>query len=251
MASRATWVWDRPDADELVEWSRREGVEEVFVAVGAAPEDATDPWLREVVRAAHDHGIRVAALGGDAGWIDRPADALGWLRRVLSVDLFDGVHVDIEFWARTDWGSRRQEIIRGYLVLLESLAAACHLPLEADLRASLDDERAPAGEPLYVAVMRIADAATVLSYRNKVAGVDSISSLGLAPLRAAGSTGIRCRLAVETQYLGDDPVSRKQTFHHLGNKALATALREVDEVHAGVAAYAGVAVHDFRNWRGL
>ena len=252
VSGRATWVWDRPEVDELVDWSQRHGVAELFVAVGAGTDPASDPWLREVVRAAHSASITVAALGGDQAWIDKPRDALGWLARVLAADLFDGVHVDVEFWARDDWGPRRSEVVVGYLALLEALAASpLPLPLEADLGASLDDVRTPSGERLYLAVMRIVGAATVLTYRNTVSGPDSISSLGAAPLRAAVSAGIRCRLAVETQWLGDDPVSRKQTFHHLGRQALETALGKVDELQAGVPSYAGIAVHHYRSWRAL
>lgn len=248
---RATWVWDRPAAGQLVEWSVRHDVAEILVAVGPGPDHASDRWLREVTREARRAGIKVAALGGDRGWIDEPTAALAWLRRVLATGPFDGVHLDVEFWARSDWTSRRPEVIRGYLALLGSLAPACPVATAVDLGASLDDVRTPSGEPLYAAAMRLVDAATVLSYRNTVSGPDSIASLGAAALAAAASARIPCRLAVETRYLGDDPVSRKQTFHHLGSKALSTALRQVDELHATVPSYAGVAIHDYRGWRAL
>ena len=116
----------------------RHDVAEILVAVGPGPDHASDRWLREVTREARRAGIKVAALGGDRGWIDEPTAALAWLRRALATGPFDGVHLDVEFWARSDWTSRRPEVIRGYLALLGSLAPACPVATAVDLGASLE-----------------------------------------------------------------------------------------------------------------
>ena len=76
--------------------------------------------------------------------------------------------------------------------------------------------------------MTVLDAVTVLSYRNTVTGPDSITDVAASALASADTAGIPCRLAVETQDLGPDPVARKQTFHGLGKAALDHALGEVD-----------------------
>ena len=251
-SKRATWVWTRPAAKTLVSWAAKQKLAELFVYVGpdlATSRDLT--WVRSVVAQAHSSGIRVAALGGDTAWIDDPAQAVAWQRSAVSTGLFDGVHVDLEPWTRGDWDTRRSEVVAGYLDVLAQLAGATTLPLEADIAFWLHQVPTASGSPLDEAVMRRVDAVTVLSYRNTATGPDSITDLGAHELATAVAVGIPCRLAVETNYLGADAVSRKQTFYGLGITALTRALATVDGVEAGSAAYNGIAVHDYAGWRAL
>ncbi len=251
-AGRATWVWNRPPARTLVSWAVKQNLTELFVYVG--PGLATSPdltWVRSVSDQAHAAGIRVAALGGEPSWIDRPQDALTWQRSALSTGLFDGVHVDIEPWTRTDWDASREPVVAGYLEVLGQLAAATSLPLEADIAFWLHTVPTADGTPLDRAVMSRVEAVTAMSYRNTVTGADSITDVGAHALASADAAGIPCRLAVETNFLGDDAVSRKQTFHGLPLRTLTKALAAVDAAESGAPAYHGVAVHDYAGWRAL
>lgn len=248
---RATWVWDRPDPEELVRWAVGRGVGELFVHVG--PRLGTSPdlaWVRSLSPRARAAGIRLAALGGDPSWVLRPGDALDWQKGALTTGLFDGVHVDIEPWRRDDWESRRPELVAGYVEVHRRLAATTTVPVEADIAFWLHEVESAAG-PLDVALMREVAAVTVMSYRTTATGPDSISAVAERALATAGEVGIGCRLAVETRHLGDDPVSRKQTFHGLGVAALERAMGAVDAHHAETAAYRGIAVHDHAGWRSL
>ena len=249
---RATWVWTRPAAKTLVQWAVKHRVAELFVYVGPGVASSPDlKWVRSVSTQAHAAGIRVSALGGETTWIDTPAAALAWQRSALSTGLFDGVHVDVEPWTRTDWDSRRADVVAGYLEVLRQLATDTTLPLEADIAFWLHEVPTSTGTPLDEALMRIVDAVTVMSYRNTATGPDSITAVGAHELATAASAGIPCRLAVETNYLGPDPVSRKQTFHGLGRTALDNALAAVDSAEAGVSSYNGIAIHDYAGWRSL
>ncbi len=251
-AKRATWVWTRPPAKTLVRWATQQKVAELFVYVGPGLASSPDlTWVRSVVTQAHDAGIKVAALGGEPSWVDNPSAALAWQRSALSTGLFDGVHVDIEPWTRSDWSTAQPRVVAGYLDVLSQLAADTTLPLEADIAFWLWQVPTASGEPLDQAVMRTVEAVTVMSYRNKATGPDSITDIGAHELATAAAAGIPCRLAVETNYLGGDPVSTKQTFYGLGARALAKALATVDSTEAGVASYAGIAIHDYDGWRAL
>ena len=137
-----------------------------------------------------------------------------------------------------------------YLDLLDRLEAATPLRVEADIAFWLDQVTV-AGERLDEAVLARVDAVTVMSYRNTVTGPDSITGIGAAALAAAARAGKPARLAVETNYLGSDPVSRKQTFHGFTQSQLAAALAAVDGAEAGSSAYAGMAVHDRAGWEAL
>ena len=251
-APRATWVWERPPPRDLISWVRGQAVRELFVAVRPGAQTPADlAWLHSIVERAHVHGIRVAALGGDPGWVDDPKSALTWLRTVLATRLFDGVHVDIEVWKHPGWTTRPVELGAAFVELLRQLAAASPLRLEADIAFHLHTVSTTSGESLESAVMRVVDAVTVLSYRNTVSGPDSITDVARSAVTAASRRGVPCRLAVETKYLGPDPVDRKQTFHGLGRAALDDALADVDRRLVDVAVYRGVAVHEYATWRVL
>ncbi len=199
---------------------------ELFLAVTADLGQSDDlPRVREVVRRAHAAGVRVSALGGDAGWVDEPEAAQAWLRAAVDVGLFDGVHLDIEVWTHPEWDSRRGDVVSAYLHLLTTLRAGCPVRFEVDLAHWLHEVTTQERRPLDTAVIGIADAVTVLSFRNTVTGPDSISTVAAPTLAHAKAHGRACRLAVETNDLGADPVIRKQTFHHLGRAKLLRAWR--------------------------
>ena len=249
---RATWVGSRPPAGELVPWAVRHGVSEIFLGVRPDIAPVSDVrWARDVVKAAHAADISVSALGGDEGWIDQPKQALCWARAVCAMHLFDGVHLDVEAWARTDWDTRRDEVVAGYVDVLRRLSATCPLRLEADLAVWLHMVPTASGTPLDEAVLRLVDAVTLLSYRNVPTGPDSITEIARLTLGKADRLGIPCRLAVETNDLGPGPVQRKQTFFGRGHAAMTSALEVVDAETARVPSYAGMAVHDLDGWRAL
>ena len=124
------------------------------------------------------------------------------------MQVFDGVHVDVEPWARTDWDTRRAEVVAGYVDVLRRLAATCPLRLEADVAFWLHEVRTSSGTPLDQAVLRLVDAVTVLSFRNVATGPDSIIDVARTSLAAADRLGIPCSLAVETNDLGPDPTAQ-------------------------------------------
>ncbi|MCW2867736.1 MAG: hypothetical protein JWR20_1924 [Marmoricola sp.] len=250
--ARAEWVWTHPSPRTLVDQARTEGVTELFVSVppdlGASP-DLT--WVRSVSERAHAVGIRVAALGGDPGWVDDPAAGVAWARSALATGLFDGLHVDVEPWVRADWTSRRAAVVDGYLEVLRRLQEASTLPLEADVAFWLDTVATSAGGPLDDAVAGLVDALTVMSYRTTATGPDSITAVGAHALATGAAHGIPVRLAVETHDLRPDPDWRKQTFFGQRRSAMALVTAAVDRASAGSPAYRGIAVEDHAGWTAM
>jgi len=245
------WVWDRPDPVSLVGFARNVGAQDMFVST---PGDlATSPdaaWFTSVSSRARSAGIRVHALGAETGWIDDPTSALAWQRQALATGLFDGIHLDVEPWQHSGWGSDREAVSAAYLDLLGSLAADTTLPVEADIAFWLN-EVSVGGQRLDEAVLERVDAVTVLSYRDTVTGPDSILGVADAALAAARRAGKPVRLAVETRYLGDGAVAQKQTFWGSSRRQLAAATAAVDSALAGHPTYRGVAVHDFAGWQAM
>lgn len=248
---RATWVWERPAPGSLVAWATAQWVGELFVAVPPSLGSAADlPWVRELSRLTHRRGLHLAALGSATEWVDRPAEAVAWARDALLTGCFDGVHLDVEPWSHPAWDADRDGVVARYLTLLDQVGEATTLPLEVDVAWWLHTVSSVEG-PLDAAVARRVDAMTAMTYRDTVTGPDSITDLGRQVLATTAAAGIPCRLAVETRFLGSDPVSRKQTFWGQGPAALAHALAGVDAASAGSPSYAGTAVHDEQGWRAL
>ena len=161
------------------------------------------------------------------------------------------MHLDVEPWLHAAWGGAGQAAMLGrYLDLLDQLGSATPLRVEADIAFWLDQVTVAEGR-LDEAVLARVDAVTVMSYRTAVTGPDSITALGAAALVAGARAGKPVRLAVETNYLGPDPVSRKQTFYGSTQTEVTTALAAVDAAEAGSASYAGMAVHDRVGWEAL
>lgn len=245
-------MWDRPDPETLVRWAVAQDVGELFVAVPRSRSTSSDhTWVRDVSRRAHEADIRVAALGSATEWIDRPAEAVVWQRDALATGLLDGVHLDVEPWLHPAWDTDRPRVVAGYLSVLEEVAGAAALPLEADVAWWLHEVATAEGVPLDAAVARRVDRLTAMSYRDTVTGPDSITDVGRHLLATAAAAGVPCRLAVETRFLGTDPASQKQTFWGHGPAALAEALVGVDAALADHPLYAGTAVHDEAGWRAL
>ncbi|WP_148574978.1 hypothetical protein [Nocardioides caldifontis] len=250
---RATWVWTRPAPRVLLRFAMRHGVRDLFLHVGPGFDTTPDRrWVRKVARLADGTGVRLHALGGDPGWTTDTAAAVAWQRDVLASGLFRRIHVDIEPWALPAWDTDSARLVTAYLRTLTALAdAGGAARLEADLPFWFHQLRTRDGVPVDRAVLRVVDAVTVMTYRTKVTGPDSIVGLGRPTLRSGVAAGKPVRLAVETRYLGDDPVAQKQTFHGLGRAALSRALRRVDRRARNLDSYAGISVHDVAGWRAL
>ena len=249
--ARAMWVWDRPGVPALVDFARRHGVRDLFVSTPGDLATSPDlPWFRSLRTSTSAAGIRLHALGAEVWWLDDHAAAAAWQHQVLATGLFDGVHLDVEPWLHPEWGSDPSALLTSWVALLQQSSAATGLRVEADIPFWLH-EHAVGGRPADEAVIGAVDAVTVMSYRDTATGPDSITGISRTALATAGRLGRPVRLAVETRWLGDDPVSAKQTFFGSTQRQLDRALADVDAATAGHPTYAGVAVHDHRGWSAL
>ena len=250
--ARGMWVWNQPTPKSLVAFAQARGISELFVSVpNNLPTSARLTWVKSVSKLAVPAGIRLQALGGDPGWIDDPAAAVAWQNAALSTGLFSGVHVDIEPWQRGDWDTDQARVVAGYVDTYDRLRAATTLPLEADVPFWLGTLSTGDGTALDAAVLARVDKVTVMSYRDTVTGADSITDVAARTLAAGVTAGKPVRLAVETNNLGSDPVSAKQTFYGSTEAAVNAALDQVDAAESGVASYAGMAVHDYVGYDAL
>lgn len=245
---RAAWVWRAEHPDALMNFAAERRLRELFVHVPVGVGTHPDlPDLVRLARAAHGRGMRVAAVGGDPGWLDDPAAVVTeWLATALGTGLFDGVHLDIE----PDLTGR--PVVDRFAAVVRAVAESVpsDIPLEADVRFWYPDVAA-GGRDLMSTLVSIVDAVTVLSYRNRTSGRDGSVALTRPTAGIVAAAGRRFRVGQETLDLGPNPDERKQTFHGRPRAEPETAMDVIDNAFVGMLAYLGTAVHDWRGYRRL
>ena len=251
---RAMWVWVWPDADSVVQLAQARGVQQLFVAV--PPDVASSSQLnrlRDLVSRARAAGLRVDALGGDAGWVDDPTWAVEhWVRPTLATGLFAGLHVDVEPWTTPAWTTQRSSTVTRYLAMLDRLVGASGgSPVEADIPFWFDEIQAGKRSTLDREVLRRVSGITVMAYRNTATGADGTIALSQAELAHGGAAGKPVRIGQETAYLGSEPTNEKQTFYGYTVTQMDAQLAQVDAAFSACASYAGVAVHDYTGYAAL
>ena len=252
-AARAMWVWDTSDARAIVALATSRGIGQLYAAVppnvGSSPKLAE---LRALVTLADAAGLRVDALGGDPGWVDNPSSVVtSWLKPALATGLFTGVHVDMEPYNTRAWTKNRKSVITKYLATLDAFrTAAGSTPIEADIPFWFDEVPAN-GSTFDREVMKRTDAVTVMAYRRLADGVDGTIALSANEIRSGAQLGRPVRIGQETNHLGDDPISVKQTFHGQTRTQMEVQLGLITAAYGGSPSFAGLAIHDAIGYAGI
>ena len=275
--TRSLFVWDSavtatPAARRaLVDFALERGIGRLFLdasAVGYRQSGAIEEHtaLADEVHAA---GIELFAAGGYPWWGVSDTAALpsqptghgeGWdfYEAIATSGVpYDGVLDDTEPYlaAPDDWQARTAERAQDYLDFLHGVRARTGaLPLFATIPfwydqdpaydLALDGEQAP--RPLNAHVAGIADGVVVMAYRDFARGAGGILEHTAGEL-ALGPTVI----AVETTYLGDDPVSDKLSFWQEGEAYMESELALVSRDLRREPNLAGFAIHDEPGYRAL
>lgn len=241
------WVWDTSNPEAVIELAAARRIARLFVAVPLdLPTSRQCGPVEQLVELARSAGIVVDALGGDPGWIDRPQWAVDrWLGPAMVSGLFDGIHVDVEPHGHPSWETDRLALVERFLALLSTFATACgpSLVLEADIAHWFEQIATPSGT-LDRDVMARVDAVTILAYRNTADGDDGTIALARTEVVRAAQLGRTTRIGQETNPLGSDPLSRKQTFDGWSLAAMDRQLTAVEAAFAEIGTVAGVAIHD-------
>ena len=249
--TRAMWVWDTSTPAATVDLAVSAGIDQLFVAV--PPNLATSsqlPNIKALSGRARAAGIRVDALGGDPGWVDNPTWVVTyWLKPAKSSGLFTGIHVDVEPYSTSAWGTDQATVVSTYLALLDKLKAnAGTYPIEADIPFWFNTIHAVAStgaaSTLDREIMKRTAGVTVMSYRNTAAGTDGTLDVATPALAAGAALGKPVRLGQETNYLGATAVDTKQTFYGWTRTAMEAQLAQVNSGASASATYAGLAIHD-------
>ena len=255
--SVAMWAWNWSDSAAMVRFAEANGVSEIFAYVAPGFTDPTYiPWgwsqpqlpLEESLSAdAAAAGITVYAMGGDPSWVLNPTYGTDWATEALATGLFEGIHVELEPWALSSWGTDRYGTIDQYLAELTGIHAVAQgygVPDEISIPYWLSMYSTSTGVPLDVAAMQHADAATLVTFFNTVS---QIESFGRAELAAARSVGVPLRFAAEANE--DSP--SWLSFYGDTLAQFDSAIGRVNRDMAGTPGYVGIAVEDYQGWSAM
>ncbi|QKJ20610.1 hypothetical protein [Microbacterium hominis] len=240
--ARAAWLWAEASAparpDELAAFAARHTVREVSVSV---PWNGPTRGTAAHVRALAARGIAASALGGTPEWTMDAASAVTWTERALRGGLFTGIHLDIEPWALPDWPADADPLLDRLVRTVRAVAdSAGRVPIEIDLPGWLARTHPEA----FVALVRAADAITIMAYRDTAAAIlaEAAAAVEIAETRARSFR------------IGVDAVPALEpgtTFADDGADALARHTAVVAATLARHPEFCGIAVHDLAAWRAL
>ncbi len=279
-APRAIWTWEaesyamleRPAAlDEALRFFGEKKIDTIYLYADAYRGRnllADQPQLyRRAIRRMHASGQRAYALLG-SGYLHTEryvlpahhAEAVAMLERVLDYnktaapeERFDGVNLDIEPHILDEWGSRKMELLAGFLDMSRALMRAKArsgqaieigpaIPFWLDgIELEWQGKRKPVSEH----VQDLYDYVALMDYRDHADGGDGLIAHASDELRYGESIGRRVLIGVETA----PNEIRKVSFHHLDEQAME---RELNKTAAGVnkmRSFGGFVIHHYQAYR--
>lgn len=280
-APRAVWTWEGSSyamlespavADEALAFLQRKRINVVYLYADAFQRrnlvEQQPQLYRAFIRNAHARGIRVCALLGS--WYlsteryvlpRHQRKAVAMLQRVLDynaaaapVERFDGVNYDIEPHLLDEWeDATRPRLLRGFLDMTAAMLEARRksgqtlvigpaMPFWWDgIALEWRGVRRPVSEH----VADLTDYVTLMDYRNRAEGRDSILSHAEAEMAYADRTGKRVVIGLE--FNPAEPA--KLSFHGMGEAAFEREADKVEAAYRKRPAFDGFVFHHYLGYR--
>jgi hypothetical protein len=264
-AITSLWAWGNsvdPAADNrglgeagmapqaIADFASAHGIGTVFLSVPwASNQGAIASWLAASVDDLHAEGIRVAALGGDSGWLAEPQLAAEWMSDAMQAADFDAVELDIEPWS----GVANPDFATITPALDDTIDAVRSVadgrPVGIDLPwwlATTDYD----SSTVFSALLPHVDSVAITAFADHADGSDGIVALAAPAVALASAAGLPFTIGVET----DTPAvagGAQFTFYDSSNDTFSTETAKVRTAFAGTPGYAGVSVEHLLSWSAL
>lgn len=280
-ATRAVWTWEQPStamvrspavADEALAFLRRKHLTALYLYADAFEgrhllRDEPQRY-RDLIRAAHASGIRVYALLGSwylhteryvlpafqSAAVAMVQTVLDYNAAAAESERFDGMNYDIEPHLLDAWeASTRASLLRGFLDMTAAMMAAKRrsgqsLPIGPAIPFWWDGivvewrgVRKPASEH----IIDITDYVTLMDYRNRADGSDSILSHAMDELAYAERVGKRVEIGLE--FNPTEPA--KLSFYGLPEASFERATATVEAVIGMRPGFGGFVFHHYEGYR--
>lgn len=270
--TKAIWVWDfyeaasNPDKiTELLQFLKEHDINLLFIGTRRTLPDQPETY-EELIRRAHEQGIRVFALVGRAQWALEPyhREAVEELRQVLAYNerypwaKFDGIQYDIEPHTLPEFKTKRGSVSYQYIQILRRIAreiAASGETLEfnaaipcwyATGEGRVIVETGGERKPLSYFVLDIVDSVSIMAYRDTAERQIRDSQ---AELDYAASIGKKVYIAAETNPSNGRSIPMEITYFHRGMEYMKQQLHAVAYYLANHPGFAGIAIHSYPSFK--
>lgn len=275
-ATRALWVWgasaaivgDAKAQDEFFSFIAAPGgdaslrINRLYFFGDNLGISSNPAPVRAFLRRAHQSGIAVEFLTGDAAWA-LPGMGYNATARVDKViafntgaadERFDGIHFDIEPYLLAEWNSNRASVSANFVNILKEsrakiTASGQSLSLAADIPTWYSFTVPEIWQPITAADTPLSNA-TIMNYFDSKAnflfgygGADVSGGIG-PNLRASGALPLT--FGAETGVT--DPGT---TFFEEGHTALAETFAAAAQTYTNASNFGGLAIHHFDSLRSL
>lgn len=261
---KATWLWHTDliasEPDRILSFAKEQGVNLLYLKVDTSRKPA---YYQPFMKKASEAGVKVHALGGHAKWgLEQNRSMIltltDWVvaynRNVAEEEKFSGIHLDIEPYLLTEWKTDQASLLRQWMGNVEAYIGRAKqdptLEVGCDIPFWLDNTYLPDAPATSIAEWLISmhDHVTVMAYRDRAEGPNSISALVPQELGWANALGKKIVVAVDTKQSGEGDFV---TFFEEGKAHMDAELAVLSSMLSVNPSYAGTAIHSYEYWQPL
>lgn len=266
--AKALWVWDFYDAaansdkiTELLGFLKENDINMLFIGTRRTLPDQPATY-DELIRRAHEAGIRVFALVGRANWAleGYHREALEELRQVLRFNAshpsnkFDGIQFDIEPHTLPEFKTIRGSVSYQYIQVLKKIAneialSGDNLEFNAAIPCWYATGENPVivetgGEkkPLSYFVLDIVDTVSIMAYRDTAERQIRASQ---AEIDYAANLGKKVYIGAETNAPNGYSIPIEITYYNKGSDYMNQQLNTITNFYADHSGFGGIAIHNY------
>ncbi|WP_148040422.1 hypothetical protein [Brevibacillus fluminis] len=262
---KATYLWQTTliatEPDQILTFAKEQGVNLVYLKIDITRKAS---YYQSFIKKASEAGVKVQALGGLASWgleQNRPKImafvdwVIAYNKSAADTEKISGIHFDIEPYVMPEWKTAEQaSIMRQWMGNVDAyieraqldptLEIGCDIPFWLDKTYLPDDSTTTISEWL----ISKHDQITVMAYRDRADGSNSISSLVPQELNWADQLGKKALVAVETK---ESSEGNFVTFYEEGKTYMNAELSKLPSLLSPHPSYVGTAIHSYEYWKPL
>jgi hypothetical protein len=258
---RATWLWNPwmivNDEEGTLAFLESKQLNKIYVQIDR---DIPFAVYQRFIEKASSKGMQIYALDGAPGWVAPKGyvfqdQLMSWLELYQNDSSFQqkfaGVHLDVEPYLYSGWGTKQGTTVKSYQSLLlraKNSAEQLKLPLEVDMPFWFDEisyQNIYGKGLLGEWVVQYADRVTIMAYRDSSA---LITDFVKKEVEWAAKYAKSLVVGVETGQTSEgDTIS----FFEEGETYMDQQLDQVKAHYEGAAGFGGTAVHHVGSWMAI
>lgn len=262
---KGTWLWQYPlivtEPDQILSFAKEHGVNLIYLKIDTTIKPA---YYQPFIKRARAAGIEIEALGGKTSWAltenrNQILDLVDWVikynQTVTNAETIGGIHLDIEPYTLPAWKTDQQtDMIKQWMGNVEAYVDYIRknsiLTINCDIPFWLDKTSIPGDPNTSISKWLISkhDSVTVMAYRDRADGSNSISTLVPRVMTVADSLGKKVLIGVETKASNEGDFV---TFYEEGNEYMNNELNKLPGLMSSYTSYYGIAVHSYEYWKKL